>query len=84
MAIALVLANYENYDDDDEYDDETENDLVTTNEDGHLSIVDLIEGLENLHNPMTVEKRHGKRKGRRRGKGRKFSKNQKVSGMFQY
>ena len=86
MAFALVLADYENYDDDDEYDDETETDLATTNEDGHLSLFDLIEDLEHLQNPMTAEKRGRKGKGRKgRGKGRKklsHSKNQKIGGKF--
>ena len=83
-AIAIIFAEIQYEYDEDEYDGDDENYELAPQEDTHLSLFQLIEGLEELQNEMTVEKR-GKKKGRRRKSkgGRKFSKN-KLQGKLSH
>ena len=63
VAITIILAKTQHEYDEDEYDDDEEYELAPQ-EDTRLSLFQLIEGLEELQNKMTVEKR-GRKKGRK-------------------
>ena len=75
VAIAIILAETQYEYDEDEYDDDGEYELAPQ-EDTHLSVFQLIEGLEDLQNEMAVVKRGRKRTyGRRRKSKHRMSKN---------
>lgn len=78
VTIAIISAEFNFFDDDDD-DDEYE---LAPQEDTHLSLFELIEGLEELQNEMTVSKR-GSKGGKKKGKGKKKKgKGKKIGRMY--
>ena len=69
VAIAIIFAETQYEYDEDEYDDDEEYELAPQ-EDTHLSLFQLIEGLEELEHEMTVVKRGRKNKSGRRRKSK--------------